>query len=143
MQQDGSWVIGWITEVPGVNSQATTKEELVENLRSALNIALEMNRSDALAAINGDYEEVDLQVWEEGICLPISERTVASSFVKVRNIHGGQPRQQSPISYPPTYRNQRHSGEGNMPRLWRSSSKNYHGRREPAGYLETSAAVQE
>ena len=62
IQQDGSWVIGWITEVPGVNSQGTTREELVENLRSALNVALEMNRSDALAAINGDYEEVDLQV---------------------------------------------------------------------------------
>jgi predicted RNase H-like HicB family nuclease len=62
IQRDGPWWIGWCLEVPGVNSQGTTREEPVENLRSALNEALEMNRADALAAINGDYEEVDLQV---------------------------------------------------------------------------------
>ena len=61
IQGDGPWWIGWCLEVPGVNSQGTTREELVENLRSAFNEALEMNRADALAAIDGDYEEVDLQ----------------------------------------------------------------------------------
>jgi predicted RNase H-like HicB family nuclease len=61
IQQDGPWWIGWVLEVPGVNSQGKTREDLIENLRSALNEALEMNRADALAAINGDYEEVDLQ----------------------------------------------------------------------------------
>jgi len=45
-----------------VSSQGTTREELIENLRSALTEALEMNRADALAAINGEYEAVDLQV---------------------------------------------------------------------------------
>jgi predicted RNase H-like HicB family nuclease len=61
IQQDGPWWIGWVLEVPGVNSQGKTREDLIENLRSALNEALEMNRADALAAINGDYEEIDLQ----------------------------------------------------------------------------------
>jgi predicted RNase H-like HicB family nuclease len=61
IQQDGPWWIGWVLEVPGVNSQGKTREDLIENLRSALSEALEMNRADALAAINGDYEEVDLQ----------------------------------------------------------------------------------
>ena len=59
IQQRGSWWIGWIEEVPGVNSQGETREELLDNLRSALGEALEMNRADALAAVQGaPYEEV-------------------------------------------------------------------------------------
>jgi predicted RNase H-like HicB family nuclease len=62
IQRDGPWWIGWVMEVPGVNSQGNTREELIENLHSALKEVLEMNRADALAALNGEYEEVDLQV---------------------------------------------------------------------------------
>jgi predicted RNase H-like HicB family nuclease len=36
VQDRGEWWIGWIEEVPGVNSQGVTREELVENLASAL-----------------------------------------------------------------------------------------------------------
>jgi predicted RNase H-like HicB family nuclease len=60
IQQSGGWWIGWVREVPGVNSQGKTREELIENLHSALHEALEMNRADALAACDGDYEQVDL-----------------------------------------------------------------------------------
>lgn len=42
IQRDGDWWIGWIKEISGVNSQAHTREELLENLRSALREALEM-----------------------------------------------------------------------------------------------------
>lgn len=62
IQRDGRWWIGWVKEIPGVNSQGGTREELVENLRSALQEALEMNRADAVAAAAGEYEEVSLQV---------------------------------------------------------------------------------
>jgi predicted RNase H-like HicB family nuclease len=58
IQQSGDWWIGWVEEVPGVNSQGKTREELMENLHSALQEALEMNRADALAACEGAYEEV-------------------------------------------------------------------------------------
>ena len=59
IQQRERWWIGWIEEVPGVNSQGETREELLENLRSALEEALEMNRADAVAAAQGaPYEEV-------------------------------------------------------------------------------------
>jgi len=37
------WWIGWIEEVPGVNSQGATREELLANLGSALTEALEMD----------------------------------------------------------------------------------------------------
>ena len=60
IQQDGEWWIGWVEEVPGVNSQGQTREELLENLRDALEEALEMNRADARAAAVGAYEEVSL-----------------------------------------------------------------------------------
>ncbi len=60
IQKDGDWWIGWVEEVPGVNSQGETREELIENLQSALEEAIEMNREEARAAANGAYEEVSL-----------------------------------------------------------------------------------
>lgn len=62
IQKTDQWWIGWIEEVPGVNSQGATREELIENLRSALAEALEMNRADALAAAQGSYEEEAISV---------------------------------------------------------------------------------
>ncbi len=41
IQQDGEWWIGWVEEVPGVNSQGRTREELLDNLRNALEDALD------------------------------------------------------------------------------------------------------
>ena len=61
IRQDGSWWIGWIEEVPGVNCQGATREELLENLREALGEALEMNREDARRAAGQDFEEVLIQ----------------------------------------------------------------------------------
>jgi predicted RNase H-like HicB family nuclease len=60
VQQHGEWWIGWIEEVPGVNSQGATRAELLDNLRDALDEALEMNRADARAAAAGAYEEVTI-----------------------------------------------------------------------------------
>lgn len=50
IQQDGPWWIGWIEEIPGVNSQGRTRQELLDNLHDALEEALEMNRADARGA---------------------------------------------------------------------------------------------
>ena len=60
IQQHGEWWIGWVEEVPGVNSQGQTREELLDNLRDALEEALEMNRAEARAAAGGAYEEVSI-----------------------------------------------------------------------------------
>jgi predicted RNase H-like HicB family nuclease len=60
IQQADGWWIGWVEEVPGVNSQGKTREELLDNLRDALDEALEMNRADARAAATGTFEEVRL-----------------------------------------------------------------------------------
>ena len=60
VQQDGALWVGWIEEIPGVNSQGVTRDELLDNLRSALQEALEMNRADAVAAAKGAYEVASL-----------------------------------------------------------------------------------
>ena len=60
VQQHGEWWIGWIEEVPGVNSQGKSRAELLDNLRDALEEALEMNRAEARAAATGSYEEVSI-----------------------------------------------------------------------------------
>jgi predicted RNase H-like HicB family nuclease len=61
IQRDGPWWVGWIEEVPGVNSQGATRDELLDNLQSALQEALEMNRQQALAAAAADHEEVSIE----------------------------------------------------------------------------------
>ncbi len=60
IQKDGDFWIGWIEEVPGVNSQGNSREELLENLRSALLEALEMNREEAQKAAGENFEEVQI-----------------------------------------------------------------------------------
>lgn len=43
-KQDGDWWIGWIEEIPGVNCQEKTREELLESLKLTLEEARELNR---------------------------------------------------------------------------------------------------
>lgn len=62
MKQDGDWWIGWIEELPGVNVQERTREELLDSLRSALAEALDFNRAEARNAAGGGYEELKIAV---------------------------------------------------------------------------------
>lgn len=60
-QDDGSW-IGWIEEVPGVNCQEPSREELIETLRITLAEAIEFNRAEALGAAGKGYEELSIAI---------------------------------------------------------------------------------
>lgn len=62
IRQDEGWWIGWVEEIPGVNSQGSTRSELLKNLESALREALDMNREEALAEAGSEYEETLLTV---------------------------------------------------------------------------------
>lgn len=62
VKQDGEWWIGWIEEVPGVNCQELTREELIESLREALGEALKFNRAEAREAAGKEYEELSIAV---------------------------------------------------------------------------------
>jgi len=59
---DGPWWIGWVEEVPGVNCQERTREDLLNSLRITLMEALEMNRDDARHAAGKGYEELSIAV---------------------------------------------------------------------------------
>jgi len=38
------WILGWVEEIPGVNTQGKTLEETKENLQEALKLILKTNR---------------------------------------------------------------------------------------------------
>ena len=62
VKQSGPWWIGWIEEIPGVNCQEGTKEELLETLKVTLQEALEFNRREAREAAGEDFEEASIAV---------------------------------------------------------------------------------
>ena len=62
IKQAGSWWIGWIEEVPGVNCQEHTRDELIQSLKITLTEALAMNRADAKDAAGKGYEEIAIAV---------------------------------------------------------------------------------
>ena len=62
LKKDGDWWIGWIEEVPGVNCQERSRDELIASLRETLQEALEMNRQDALTSAGGGFQEEKIAV---------------------------------------------------------------------------------
>lgn len=62
IRQEGDWWIGWIEEIPGVNCQERTYEELLESLQVALREAIEFNRRDARDAAGHGYREERIAV---------------------------------------------------------------------------------
>jgi len=43
-KESGKWYLGWIEEIPGVNTQGKTLKETKENLKEAVLLILETNR---------------------------------------------------------------------------------------------------
>ena len=60
IKPSGQWWIGWIEEVPGVNCQEATREQLLETLRITLREMLELNRSEAISAAGDEFEELEI-----------------------------------------------------------------------------------
>jgi predicted RNase H-like HicB family nuclease len=48
IEKKGRWCIGTVEEIPGVNSQGRTPVELRRNLKEAIQLIVESNRSIAL-----------------------------------------------------------------------------------------------
>lgn len=57
IKKDGNRWIGWIEEVPGVNCQEKSREELIKSLRITLKEAISLNRQDAISAAGDDFQE--------------------------------------------------------------------------------------
>lgn len=62
VKQVGAWWIGWIEEIPGVNCQESTHDELIKSLRETLREALEFNKEDARAAAGTDFQEEPIAI---------------------------------------------------------------------------------
>jgi len=62
IKQDGDWWIGWVEEIPGVNCQERSHDELIESLRVTLQEALEFNKKDAVAAAGSSFKEIIISV---------------------------------------------------------------------------------
>ncbi len=60
VKRDGSWWIGWIEEVAGVNAQETTRDALIGSLKVALQEVIDMNREDARRSAGTDYMEAKI-----------------------------------------------------------------------------------
>ena len=43
-KKSGKWYLGWVEEIPGVNTQGRTLKETKENLKEALLLILETNQ---------------------------------------------------------------------------------------------------
>jgi len=48
IEKRGNWYIGYVEELPGVNTQGKTLKEVRENLKEALHLIIEANRDLAI-----------------------------------------------------------------------------------------------
>lgn len=62
VKKTSEWWIGWIEEVPGVNCQERTRDELLDSLRITLQEALEFNRQEAIAAAGIEFHEEKIAI---------------------------------------------------------------------------------
>jgi len=46
-KKQGKWYLGWVEEIPGVNTQGKTLKETKNNLKEALFLVLEANKNVA------------------------------------------------------------------------------------------------
>lgn len=62
IQYSDRWWIGWVQEIPGVNCQERTRDELLVALEITLRETIEYNRKQAFRAAENPHEEVTIQI---------------------------------------------------------------------------------
>lgn len=62
IQYSDGWWIGWVKEIPGVNCQERTRDELLTTLEITLRETIGYNRHEALRAAENPHEEVTIQI---------------------------------------------------------------------------------
>ncbi len=58
--KEGNWYAGFIKELPGVNSQGKTIDELVDNLKEAAQLIIESN-------LKHKFDEIGMKTYEERV----------------------------------------------------------------------------
>jgi len=64
-KKDGKWYVGWVEEIPGVNTQGKTLKEVKENLKEALFLILEVNRALAKNKASGKIIRESIVISEQ------------------------------------------------------------------------------
>lgn len=54
-KKHGKWYLGWVEEIPGVNTQGESLREARENLKEALFLILEVNKTMLHKEISGRF----------------------------------------------------------------------------------------
>ncbi len=54
-KKHGRWYLGWVEEIPGINTQGRTIKEVKENLRDAARLVFETNRSLVRGGLKGKF----------------------------------------------------------------------------------------
>jgi len=64
IEKRGKWYIGFVEEIPGVNTQGKTLSEVRRNLKEALTLVIEANRELAARELTSDVvrEEIVINI---------------------------------------------------------------------------------
>ena len=62
IKKEGDWWIGWIEEVPGVNCQERSRQELIKTLKITLKEAIEFNRQEAISTLGINFQEESITI---------------------------------------------------------------------------------
>lgn len=62
IQYSDGWWIGWVQEIPGINCQERTRDELLVALEITLRETIVYNREEALRSAENQHEEVIIQI---------------------------------------------------------------------------------
>ena len=63
-KKTGKWYLGWVEEIPGVNTQGATLQEAKENLKEALLLVLETNRELSRKTTKGKVKREAITIAE-------------------------------------------------------------------------------
>lgn len=64
-KKNKKWYLGWVEEIPGVNTQGKTLKETKENLREALLLILQAHKKASKKEIRGKVIKESLSVCTE------------------------------------------------------------------------------
>ena len=59
-KKSGKWYLGWVEEIPGVNTQGKTLSEVKENLKEAILLIIEANKKIQVAGAGVIREPITL-----------------------------------------------------------------------------------
>ena len=123
VKQEDDWWIGWIEEVPGVNCQERTYEELKETLEVTLREALESHPAGRLITAAGLQGRKNCHMKRNELLQYL--RSQGCDLLREGGKHSWwhNPSLKKPFCGSKAFRDQRYSGQEDMQRPWCATNK--------------------